>query len=846
MQDYFFQKYNTIKSTIREVGQSRGHIILRENILELMKLLTSEAESSKVLIPNLSSGELAICADQADIYANTAYAVNIVKKSGFERNHNFIIDDFLTSNIRKKYTSILLFPPMRTRSGIGRVLNNYIDKCLDLLDKNGKLVMVVPQNFLTFPAYERVRARMLNDYSVEAVFSFERIAYWTRVKGSIIVVNNTIKNDKVFMMISNENSSAEEIYHDYLSGTGGFFVDSTEIKRRLDPHYYDPKYEEVRQQIQRRDTVKLGEIADIYHGALIKPANRLEYGDYLIVSSRNIQGGNLIIDDKRRSYCSREYLLSDSRGEKCIIKNGDVLIGTWRELTWAVYHGEDDYIVASQNITIIRGRQGYEGWLKLFFNTKTGIECLESQLDLLKEGSAFEHISVNNLRGMYVPDIKMLGTIEKVNAAKDLEDRVAELFIGLGWEVRTAYPIANNQRKQYLCDIALFDNGILKGIIEVKQYQIRQIENNEKLANQLEMVKASLGNIGVYLFVDNQLYEYYDGGLEQLLALPRPGIEDITKKRSHYNDRSKILPIEKGSTEEVSVSDKMVIEYATDYDAIIERLDRIEGKIDNITEILEQLSKQVMGYQSLVDKQLKMAISPEEEERIIHAFSDECTEKFMAEVKAKNAKSEYNKERNKLVNTIGQNAWKKLDDTSRDFLVSSRITYNHLIELQDIVDYSGVCLLVTKALEVEVGKRFCKEFINYLKEKYPGRKNYPMYPTALLDQYQKPLKVNRFTLGTLAYILCYIIPDDMPEERSNNNKEKLLDYVSENLMSGKTRKEIFDILQDFAESVEEVRKDYRNPSAHTNELQRVDAEACFDLVIDVEKLLKRMLDSFDY
>ena len=37
----------------------------------------------------------------------------------------------------------------------------------------------------------------------------------------------------------------------------------------------------------------------------------------------------------------------------------------------------------------------------------------------------------------------------------------------------------------------------------------------------------------------------------------------------------------------------------------------------------------------------------------------------------------------------------------------------------------------------------------------------------------------------------------------------------------------------------------RNPSAHTGELTQVNARDCFDMVIDVEKLLRRMLNSFD-
>ena len=72
-----------------------------------------------------------------------------------------------------------------------------------------------------------------------------------------------------------------------------------------------------------------------------------------------------------------------------------------------------------------------------------------------------------------------------------------------------------------------------------------------------------------------------------------------------------------------------------------------------------------------------------------------------------------------------------------------------------------------------------------------------------------------------------------------------MEYSKEKLISGKTNEEIFEMLTDYAEDIETVKNDYRNPSAHTNKLQRIDAEQCFDLVIDVEKLMKRMLDSFD-
>lgn len=84
----------------------------------------------------------------------------------------------------------------------------------------------------------------------------------------------------------------------------------------------------------------------------------------------------------------------------------------------------------------------------------------------------------------------------------------------------------------------------------------------------------------------------------------------------------------------------------------------------------------------------------------------------------------------------------------------------------------------------------------------------------------------------------------MTEEQTVNNRNKLLQFTKEVLMPDKTEEEIFDLLQEYAEEIERVREDYRNPSAHTNELTQIEAKECFDLVIDVEKLLKRMLDSF--
>ena len=92
--------------------------------------------------------------------------------------------------------------------------------------------------------------------------------------------------------------------------------------------------------------------------------------------------------------------------------------------------------------------------------------------------------------------------------------------------------------------------------------------------------------------------------------------------------------------------------------------------------------------------------------------------------------------------------------------------------------------------------------------------------------------------------MCYKT-DDIDPDKQVNDKAKLLEFCHAELFTGKSDAEIMDLLLDYGEEIENIKNDYRNPSAHINQLQRVNAQECIDLVIDVQKLLKRMLDSFN-
>lgn len=154
-------------------------------------------------------------------------------------------------------------------------------------------------------------------------------------------------------------------------------------------------------------------------------------------------------------------------------------------------------------------------------------------------------------------------------------------------------------------------------------------------------------------------------------------------------------------------------------------------------------------------------------------------------------------------------------------------------------------MLVTKAIEVEMNKRFCRDYLAFLKSKYPGKKNYCKFPSIMRDKSGKPIKPRDFTLGSVAYTLG-IHFDNSSQNDKTIIRDEIMDFCRTKIMVGKDDTYIEDALEQIVDGVETIRKDYRNPSAHTNQLRKINAKECFDLVLDVEKLLKTIIELLDY
>lgn len=281
----------------------------------------------------------------------------------------------------------------------------------------------------------------------------------------------------------------------------------------------------------------------------------------------------------------------------------------------------------------------------------------------------------------------------------------------------------------------------------------------------------------------------------------------------------------------------------------INQNERIEGKVDEIIFKINSIFDELTSSQSILEKQIQNIDSEELIDDLMRPFVDEYTSKLVNMTKQEHNNISYEQEKRKLISSLGKKSWNKLSDKSRTFLITSKFIFNYLIMLEDIIDYSSICLLVTKTLEVELTERFFKNFVKYLKAEYG--KDYSQYHTSLLgwDKYNEKyyiLKSKKCDLGRITYILGFNKDKSLNEGQHKNNMAKLVEYSKNNLFDNLTNDEIEEKLYQYGSLIDEIRIKYRNPAAHTNKLKRIDAEECFNLIIDVEKVLKKMLDSFNY
>ena len=75
-----------------------------------------------------------------------------------------------------------------------------------------------------------------------------------------------------------------------------------------------------------------------------------------------------------------------------------------------------------------------------------------------------------------------------------------------------------------------------------------------------------------------------------------------------------------------------------------------------------------------------------------------------------------------------------------------------------------------------------------------------------------------------------------------DENQKFLKYAKNDLFKGESEAKCVELIKKHALNIKKVCVNYRNPSAHKHKITKVSARECLDFMIDVKKIMGKMLD----
>ena len=303
------------------------------------------------------------------------------------------------------------------------------------------------------------------------------------------------------------------------------------------------------------------------------------------------------------------------------------------------------------------------------------------------------------------------------------------------------------------------------------------------------------------------------------------------------------------------------------YDAILLKKKHISGEeYENLKELLENSRKEAEKYRNyylntkFVMEQL--GITPDMLENI-HSVLEEVktnADKIQDEderahyVQEESAKVLSNimqpvlknngveRVKNKIKQFIGEAAWNKMNEKSKRFLISAEVMYENLASYNTLIDFSGVCLQVTKAFECEMTERFFTRYREYLKTTYKND-YYDIMPKTFYRGKKRKIEIrpDQFTLGNIVHTVG-MFPDGKMIDQDEHRL--FLQYAENRLL--KRKDDIEDILRKHLSAIEKVRIKYRNKAAHKGTFDVIEAKECLDYIIEIERVLGRLLEEYNF
>lgn len=200
----------------------------------------------------------------------------------------------------------------------------------------------------------------------------------------------------------------------------------------------------------------------------------------------------------------------------------------------------------------------------------------------------------------------------------------------------------------------------------------------------------------------------------------------------------------------------------------------------------------------------------------------------------------------KAIDALGYGCWKKLSKESQNFVVSALLSFYDMKSSDEMMDYSGVALMISKVYEVELCRRLSVDYFNYLKDRFGEEdliKNVPAGFTYVRKDTAEVRLANpsTITMGSFCYLMGL---NPIGKIYNIEEYDKFVEFASENLLV--STEEIPSQLAEICLIADHVRTEYRNTSSHKEPISVYQAEDCLNYCILQKRTLGVIMDKFKY
>jgi len=199
----------------------------------------------------------------------------------------------------------------------------------------------------------------------------------------------------------------------------------------------------------------------------------------------------------------------------------------------------------------------------------------------------------------------------------------------------------------------------------------------------------------------------------------------------------------------------------------------------------------------------------------------------------------------RLEHAVGAGAWNKVSPRSKRFLITAEVVYESIEAYNQLIDFSGVCLQVTKAFECEMTYRYFTRYREYLKNRFGNNYAYNMPQSfyKLKKGNKVELDEDEYTLGSIVYT-AGMWKEGNTIRGYEQDQALFMDYAQAELLVHPHNAKA--VIKRHLGEIEKIRVRYRNSAAHKDSIDAIGARECLDYIVEIHRILGSLLDDYRF